>query len=172
MKMESCTVGRRSQIRNEDKYVIQADKTGEYKTETYKINTPYFESTYEVYLTQKDIGEVQLAKAAIAAGIQLLLKKMNVEESQVQTVYLAGGFGNYMNAENAARIGLIPESFVKKVQCVGNAAGEGAKIALLNKKERHEIEDVVEKIEFLELAACPEFQDCFIDELGFGDFYL
>lgn len=153
--------------RNEDKYVIQADKTGEYKTETYKINTPYFESTYEVYLTQKDIGEVQLAKAAIAAGIQLLLKKMNVEESQVQTVYLAGGFGNYMNAENAARIGLIPESFVKKVQCVGNAAGEGAKIALLNKKERHEIEDVVEKIEFLELAACPEFQDCFIDELGF-----
>lgn len=120
-----------------------------------------------VYLTQKDIGEVQLAKAAIAAGIQLLLKKRNVEESQIQTVYLAGGFGNYMNAENAARIGLIPESFAKKVQCVGNAAGEGAKIALLNKNERHEIENVVRNIEFLELAACPEFQDCFVDELGF-----
>ncbi len=120
-----------------------------------------------VYLTQKDIGEVQLAKAAIAAGIQLLLKKRNIEESQIQTVYLAGGFGNYMNAENAARIGLIPESFVKKVQCVGNIAGEGAKIALLNKNERHEIERAVQSIEFLELAACPEFQDCFVDELGF-----
>ena len=120
-----------------------------------------------VYLTQKDIGEVQLAKAAIAAGIRLLLKKRNIEESQIQTVYLAGGFGNYMNAENAARIGLIPESFVKKVQCVGNIAGEGAKIALLNKNERHEIERAVQSIEFLELAACPEFQDCFVDELGF-----
>ena len=120
-----------------------------------------------VYLNQKDIGELQLAKAAIAAGIQLLLKKRSIEESQIQTVYLAGGFGNYMNAENAARIGLIPESFVKKVQCVGNIAGEGAKIALLNKNERHEIERAVQSIEFLELAACPEFQDCFVDELGF-----
>ena len=91
----------------------------------------------------------------------------NIEESQIQTVYLAGGFGNYMNAENAARIGLIPESFVKKVQCVGNIAGEGAKIALLNKNERHEIENAVRNMEFLELAACPEFQDCFVDELGF-----
>lgn len=126
-----------------------------------------FENDCGVYLTQKDIGEVQLAKAAIAAGIQLLLKKRNIEESQIQTVYLAGGFGNYMNAENAARIGLIPESFVKKVQCVGNIAGEGAKIALLNKNERHEIERAVQSIEFLELAACPEFQDCFVDELGF-----
>ena len=51
---------------------------------------------------------------------------------------------------------------------MGNAAGEGAKIALLNKKERHEAEKAVQKIEFLELAACPEFQDCFVDELGFG----
>ena len=82
-------------------------------------------------------------------------------------MYLAGGFGNYMSAENAARIWLIPESFVKKVQCVGNIAGEGAKIALLNKNERHEIERAVQSIEFLELAACPEFQDCFVDELGF-----
>ena len=82
-------------------------------------------------------------------------------------MYLAGGFGNYMSAENAARIGLIPESFVKKVQCVGNIAGEGAKIALLNKNERHENENAVRNMEFLELAACPEFQDCFVDELGF-----
>lgn len=66
-----------------------------------------FENDCGVYLTQKDIGEVQLAKAALPAGIQLLLKKRNIEESQIQTVYLAGGFGNYMNAENAARIGLI-----------------------------------------------------------------
>lgn len=132
------------------------------------VLVPPGEHNKGVYLTQKDIGEVQLAKAAIAAGIRLLMKKRNVEESQIQTVYLAGGFGNYMNASNAAQIGLIPESFAGKVQCVGNAAGEGAKIALLNKNERLEMEAAVQKIEFLELAACPEFQDCFVDELGFG----
>lgn len=120
----------------------------------------------ESILPRKTLAR-SLAKAAIAAGIQLLLKKRSIEESQIQTVYLAGGFGNYMSAENAARIGLIPESFVKKVQCVGNIAGEGAKIALLNKNERHEIENAVRNMEFLELAACPEFQDCFVDELGF-----
>ena len=78
-----------------------------------------FENDCGVYLTQKDIGEVQLAKAAIAAGIQLLLKKRNIEESQIQTVYLAGGFGNYMSAENAARIGLIPESFCEESTMCG-----------------------------------------------------
>lgn len=141
--------------------------SGQVKADNFVL-VPSGESQREIYLTQKDIGEVQLAKAAIAAGIRLLMKKQNVEETQVQTVYLAGGFGNYMNARNAARIGLIPENFAEKVSCVGNAAGEGAKIALLNKKERHEAEKAVQKIEFLELAACPEFQDCFVDELGFG----
>ena len=141
--------------------------SGQVKADTFVL-VPSGESQREIYLTQKDIGEVQLAKAAIAAGIRLLMKKQNVEETQVQIVYLAGGFGNYMNARNAARIGLIPENFAEKVSCVGNAAGEGAKIALLNKKERHEAEKAVQKIEFLELAACPEFQDCFVDELGFG----
>lgn len=142
--------------------------SGQVKADNFVL-VPSGESQREIYLTQKDIGEVQLAKAAIAAGIRLLMKKQNVEETQVQTVYLAGGFGNYMNARNAARIGLIPENFAEKVSCVGNAAGEGAKIALLNKKERHEAEKAVQKIEFLELAACPEFQDCFVDELGFGE---
>lgn len=65
------------------------------KADTFVL-VPSGESQREIYLTQKDIGEVQLAKAAIAAGIRLLMKKQNVEETQVQTVYLAGGFGNYM----------------------------------------------------------------------------
>ena len=121
----------------------------------------------ESILPRKTSVRFNLPKQPLPLESRLLLKKRNIEESQIQTVYLAGGFGNYMNAENAARIGLIPESFVKKVQCVGNIAGEGAKIALLNKNERHEIERAVQSIEFLELAACPEFQDCFVDELGF-----
>ena len=183
MKMEFFTVGRRDQtglcLCHHKKLVLpnvsricqrmrKVRKRSAYReTKKMGVGSRVLRMIAESILPRKDIGEVQLAKAAIAAGIQLLLKKRSIEESQIQTVYLAGGFGNYMSAENAARIGLIPESFVKKVQCVGNIAGEGAKIALLNKNERHEIENAVRNMEFLELAACPEFQDCFVDELGF-----
>lgn len=122
-----------------------------------------------VYLTQKDIGEVQLAKAAIAAGIRILLQKMGITEEEVSTVYIAGAFGNYMDPQSAEDIGMLPPSFAEKVVAVGNAAGEGARIALINSMERKEIEKTVKKIEFAELAASPEFQDCFLDGLAFPE---
>lgn len=122
-----------------------------------------------VYLTQKDIGEVQLAKAAIAAGISLLLRALDLTEKDVSRVWIAGAFGNYMNPESAARIGLFPFSFLDRIVPVGNAAGEGAKIALLNKQERGEMETLVKNVRFVELAASPDFQDCFVDELAFPE---
>lgn len=122
-----------------------------------------------VYLTQKDIGEVQLAKAAIAAGIHLLMKQLGITEKDIDRVYIAGAFGNYMNPESAAMIGLIPVSLLGKIVPVGNAAGEGAKMALLNAEERKEMDQVVRSIEFVELAASSEFQDCFVDELCFPE---
>ena len=120
-----------------------------------------------VYITQKDIGEVQLAKAAIAAGIQMLEKQLGIMEDQIDSVYIAGAFGNYMDPVSAGRIGLFPETLVRKVKPVGNAAGEGAKIALVNEREMLEMDELVRKIEFVELAASADFQDYFIDELGF-----
>ena len=120
-----------------------------------------------VYITQKDIGEVQLAKAAIAAGIQMLEKQLGIMEDQIDSVYIAGAFGNYMDPVSAGRIGLFPETLVRKVKPVGNAAGEGAKIALVNEKEMLEMDELVRKIDFVELAASADFQDYFIDELGF-----
>lgn len=120
-----------------------------------------------VYLKQKDIGEVQLAKAAIAAGIQMLMERLGVTEDEISSVYIAGAFGNYMNPVSAGRIGLIPATLVEKVKPVGNAAGEGAKIALVNEKEMMEMDELVRKIDFVELAASADFQDYFIDELGF-----
>lgn len=122
-----------------------------------------------VYLTQKDIGEVQLAKAAIAAGIQLLMKQLSITEKDIQAVYIAGAFGNYMNPRSAAMIGMIPASLLEKITPVGNAAGEGAKIALLNKAERQEMDQMTRCMEFVELAVSPEFQDCFVDELCFPE---
>ena len=120
-----------------------------------------------VYITQKDIGEVQLAKAAIAAGIQMLEKQIGIMEDQIDSVYIAGAFGNYMDPVSAGRIGLFPETLVRKVKPVGNAAGEGAKIALVNEREMLEMDELVRKIDFVELAASADFQDYFIDELGF-----
>ena len=120
-----------------------------------------------VYLTQKDIGEVQLAKAAIAAGIQMLMERLGITEDEISSVYIAGAFGNYMDPVSAGKIGLIPTALVKEVKPVGNAAGEGAKIALVNENEMLEMDELVRKIDFVELAASAEFQDHFIDELGF-----
>ena len=122
-----------------------------------------------VYLTQKDVREVQLAKAAIAAGIQLLMKELGIREKDIQKVYIAGAFGNYMNPASACAIGLLPPELEQRVEPVGNAAGEGAKIALLNADELEAADGIVKGICFLELAASAEFQDTFVDELAFPE---
>ena len=122
-----------------------------------------------VYLTQKDVREVQLAKAAIAAGIQLLMKELGITEKEIQKIYIAGAFGNYMNPASACAIGLLPPELEHLVEPVGNAAGEGAKIALLNTDELEATDRLVRGIRFLELAASAEFQDTFVDELAFPE---
>ncbi len=120
-----------------------------------------------VYLTQKDIREVQLAKAAIAAGIRILMKTLSVTEKDISCLYIAGAFGNYMDPASAGAIGLIPQSLVDRICPIGNAAGEGAKIALLNAEEWKLADTLTRNVEFVELAALPEFQDRFVDELEF-----
>lgn len=121
-----------------------------------------------IYLSQKDIREVQLAKAAIAAGILLLCANLKITLEDIDRVYIAGAFGNYMDADSACIIGLIPRVLRQKIRPIGNAAGEGAKIAILSRKEWRESRSLSENVSFIELAASPEFQDCFVDQLEFG----
>lgn len=123
----------------------------------------------EVFLTQKDVREVQLAKGAIAAGILLLEKHLGISHEDIRKVYIAGAFGNYMDPESACIIGLLPYPLRNRVVPVGNAAGEGAKIALLNQEELIKTTQLMDQVDFLELAALPEFQDCFVDELEFPE---
>jgi uncharacterized 2Fe-2S/4Fe-4S cluster protein (DUF4445 family) len=120
-----------------------------------------------VYLTQKDVREVQLAKAAIAAGMKLLMKELAITEDDIACVYIAGAFGNYMDPASAGAIGMIPGQLSGRVRPVGNAAGEGARIALLNHAIFEESERLARRVDFVELAASPEFQDYFVDELEF-----
>ena len=128
-----------------------------------------FKITDKVYLTQKDIGEVQQAKAAIAAGIVLLCKKMGIQETDIEEILIAGAFGNYMRASSACRIGLLPPELLDRIHMIGNAAGEGARIAILNEEEYDRSAGLHERVEFLELAADPDFNDTYVDELMFLD---
>lgn len=120
-----------------------------------------------VSLTQKDIREVQLAKGAIRAGIELMCWEMGVQPEDIKTVLLAGAFGNYMDPKSACRIGMIPPCLVDRIRPVGNAAGEGAKLCAVNCAEFERARQLAEKTDFLELASLPDFQDRFVDALEF-----
>ena len=120
-----------------------------------------------VELTQKDVREVQLAKAAIRAGIELLAENLGVQVEDIRKVYLAGAFGNYMNPASACRIGMIPPVLQDRIVPIGNAAGEGAKLCALSRKEFEYSRKLAENTEFLELASLPQFQDCYVDALLF-----
>ncbi len=120
-----------------------------------------------VYISQKDIREVQLAKGAIAAGIELMAEKLGIKVTDIKKVMIAGAFGNYMDPQSACEIGLIPKELEEKIEMIGNAAGEGSKIATLNKEEFLRAQAIKKNIEFLELASSPNFQDVFVDNLLF-----
>lgn len=115
-----------------------------------------------VMLTQKDIRELQSAKAAILAGAQLAVKALDLDESQVDEVILAGAFGTYLKAENAAAIGLIPLLPTERIRSAGNAAGLGARMALLSRTERRRALDLARRIEHLDLANHPDFVEYFL----------
>ena len=122
-----------------------------------------------IYITQKDIREVQLAKAAMAAGIVLMAEKLGVAVSQIEEVDIAGAFGNYIDPDNACAIGLIPAELRGRIVPVGNAAGEGAKLSLMDTSAWRSGNALAETTEFLELATLPQFQDEFVDQLGFPE---
>ena len=122
-----------------------------------------------VVLTQKDVREVQLAKAAIRAGIELLAEKLGRAVSDIRKVFLAGAFGNYLTPASACRIGMIPPVLLDRIVPIGNAAGEGAKLCALNREEYLYSQKLAKDTEFLELASLPQFQDCYVDALEFSE---
>lgn len=114
-----------------------------------------------VTITQKDIGEIQLAKAAIFAGCSILMRKQNVRVEDLDRVLIAGAFGSYINPQNAKFIGLVPEVPIEKIKFVGNTAITGAKMALTSKKARETVEMLLRKVRYLELATDPDFNQEF-----------
>lgn len=119
----------------------------------------------EIRITQNDIRAIQLAKAALYAGARLLMDHMEID--QVDRITLAGAFGSHIDVKYAMVLGLIPDCDLDRVASAGNAAGTGARIALLNRKARREIEGLVNRIEKIETAVEPKFQEHFVDAMAF-----
>ena len=121
----------------------------------------------EIVLTQDDVRQLQLAKAAIASGIAMLQHVAGVPLERVSELMLAGGFGNYLSIASAVRIGLIPDLGPGRVRYVGNAASLGAQLCLLSEPERARAEAIVGRVEHVSLAAHPDFEQIFVDCMNF-----
>jgi uncharacterized 2Fe-2S/4Fe-4S cluster protein (DUF4445 family) len=120
-----------------------------------------------VYLSQRDIRELQFAKAAIATGWRILLEEASLEIEDIKQVLLAGSFGSYLNAKSAIRIGLVPDVGPRRIIAAGNVAGEGAKMALLSIRDRAAALALLEEVNYVELSDRSDFNDRFIDQLSF-----
>lgn len=119
----------------------------------------------EILLTQRDIREVQLAKAAIRAGIRLLMNKLGMADRDIDRVLLAGAFGNYIRPSSAIRIGLLPDVPLDRIQSVGNAAATGAEILLISDECRERAAGLARKIQYVEIANEKDFGDVFADAM-------
>ena len=120
-----------------------------------------------IYLSQRDVRELQFAKAAIATGWQILLEEAGLTAADVKQVLLAGSFGSYLSAASAIRIGLVPKIPVPRVVSAGNVAGEGAKMALLSLRERAGGLALLEEVRYVELSDRADFNDRFVEQLPF-----
>lgn len=124
-------------------------------------------SQQDIVVSQKDIRELQLAKAAIAAGIRVLLAEAGIEAGQIDRLYLAGAFGNYLDREKSVTLGLFPGIPADKIIAIGNAAAEGAGVCLLSTEERNTADGIAVSIKPVELSTHTRFNDLFVREIGF-----
>ena len=120
-----------------------------------------------IFLSQRDVRELQFAKAAIATGWQILLEDAGIKPEDLQQVLLAGSFGSYLSPASAVRLGLVPKLPLLRIVSAGNVAGEGAKMALLSLRERAGAMALLEEVEYVELSDRSDFNDQFVDQLAF-----
>jgi len=122
----------------------------------------------EVTLTQQDVRELQLAKGAIRAGIELLVKEANIKTTDIQEVLLSGVFGNYINREKAVILGLLPQFPLEKIHFIGNGAMDGALRALINLEERRRADEISAQVHHVELSGRSDFEETYLRCLELG----
>ena len=139
------------------------DESGCLEDETVVLEPP-------VFINQQDIRMLQPAKSAICAGLLTLLEHYKLDAAAVNAVFIAGGFGSYLNKNNAAAIGLLPKALANRAETVGNAALSGACLLLLDQSATSQIQNLARKGQTLELAGNPVFSDWFMDAMSFETF--
>jgi len=122
-----------------------------------------------ICLTQRDVRQIQLGKGAISAGTSIILREYGASCEDLDAVLLAGAFGNFVRAQSAIRIGLLPDVPIDKVKFIGNAAGTGAKMVLAGKTCRQEAESLAKQTRYVELAGRPDFQMEFAEAMLFPE---
>jgi uncharacterized 2Fe-2S/4Fe-4S cluster protein (DUF4445 family) len=122
----------------------------------------------DIVITRTDIHEIQLAQAAIRAGIEVLLNEGGIGLDALDAIYLAGAFGTYLNVSSATQLGMLPAIEHERYLQVGNAAGEGARQLLLSTEKRHETSMILDKVEYIELTTYPAFTDLYMQFLYLG----
>ena len=124
----------------------------------------------DIVFTQLDIQELQLAKGAIRTGIDTLLNLNGLTPNEIDQIIIAGAFGTYLDVGSTMTIGLLPKLPLKQIQQVGNAAGMGAKLALISKSKRKEAKEIASRVRYIELAADPKFSNTFAKAMRLGSF--
>ena len=122
----------------------------------------------DITVTRNDVNEIQLAKAAIRAGLEILMLKAGIVAAEIDEFIIAGAFGTYIDIPNAIKIGMYPNVPVERFTQVGNAAGMGAVLALLSQQQRETAQEFIKKVEYVELTTQADFQKIFIDALYLG----
>jgi uncharacterized 2Fe-2S/4Fe-4S cluster protein (DUF4445 family) len=122
----------------------------------------------EIVITREDVNEIQLAKGAIRAGIEILLAEAGISHEAVDESIVAGAFGTYLDTNSAVRLGMLPDLPQDRIRQVGNAAGVGAKQMLVSSALRKEAVDITKRIEYVELTTHPQFKDAFLKALFFS----
>jgi len=134
------------------------------------LEEPYYiDKERGIYISPADVREIQLAKAAICAGILTLLEKADKTTDDITRVVLAGGFGSNLNRKNACRIGLIPAELEDKITVAGNTSGAGAVVFLLSETARSRTADITAKAEYIELSGDDVFADHYIEQMMFEE---
>ncbi|MGI5849564.1 MAG: ASKHA domain-containing protein [Christensenellales bacterium] len=146
------------------------DETGRIKDSPYTVivdNAPAFVVTEDIYITQRDIRRIQTAKSAIAAGVLALIHSAGLKPKDITQVYLAGGFGNYMDEENAITVGLLAGEFRKIIKNIGNAAGVGAGMTLLSDEYLNECKRIADASRHIDLGTNAYFMEKYVDCMMF-----
>jgi len=163
VKKEECPDGIAKTIKER---IIQGEKYNQFLV----VSSEESVSGEPIYLTQKDIREIQLAKSAVAAGIRILLENAEIEIENIEEILLAGAFGNVLDIANVLTIGIIPYTSPERIRSIGNAAGQGAEKLLLSQEMRDMADRLSKKVQYIELSSHLDFQRIFADSLFFRHF--